>query len=122
MNELYGLLNHKDADKRLQVISLLMKKVDLGEIPGPTCGNDVNNHIHTSYSFSPYSPTMAIWMAYIAGLSTAGIIDHDTICGAKEFIKAGKIVGIGVTIGVECRVDFSQTPLNGKLLNNPDQD
>src|ERR1035437_1703923 len=122
MFQLIEQLNHKDVDKRLQALSSLMKKVLLGEIPRPIGGSDVNNHIHTSYSFSPYSPTMAIWMAYMAGLSTAGIIDHDSICGANEFIKAGKIVGMDVTIGVECRVDFSQTPLNGKLLNNPDQD
>ena len=27
-----------------------------------------------------------------------------------------------VTVGIECRVDMSKTPLNGKLINNPDQD
>lgn len=50
-----------------------------------------------------------------------GIVDHDTISGVREFIEAGKIVGISTTIGIECRVDFSKTPLNGKLINNQDQ-
>jgi hypothetical protein len=81
----------------------------------------VNNHIHTNYSFSPYSPSKAMWMAYKAGLTTAGIMDHDTISGANEFIQAGHIVGIETTIGIECRADFSKTRLHGKKLNNPDQ-
>ena len=49
-------------------------------------------------------------------------MDHDSISGAKEFIEAGKIVGLATTIGVECRADFSQTDLNGKRINNPDQE
>ena len=122
MNELIGQLNHKDVEKRLKALSSLMEMVEKGEISKPKQGIDVNNHIHTSYSFSPYSPSMAVWMAFMAGLVTAGIMDHDSICGAEEFIKAGSIVGMSVTIGVECRVDFSKTPLNGKTLNNPDQD
>ena len=33
--------------------------------PKPAQGTDVNNHIHTIYSFSPYSPTAAVWFARI---------------------------------------------------------
>lgn len=49
-------------------------------------------------------------------------MDHDSIGGAEEFIEAGKIVGLPTTIGMEMRVDFSQTPINGRRINNPDQD
>jgi hypothetical protein len=83
---------------------------------------DVNNHIHTFYSFSPYSPTEAVWKAYQAGLATAGIMDHDSVAGVCEFIEAGRIAGIATTVGVECRADFSNTLLAGKRINNPDQD
>ena len=85
------------------------------------CGEDINNHIHTTYSFSPYSPTRAIWEAFRAGLRSAGIMDHDSISGAREFIEAGTIAGIATTIGIECRADFSSTRLNGRRINNPDQ-
>ncbi len=115
-------LNHIDKDVRLKSLRQLMAKINNGELPRPETGNDVNNHIHTSYSFSPYSPTKAVWMAYQSGLATAGIMDHDSISGAEEFIQAGKIAGIATTIGVECRVDFSKTPLSGRRINNPDQD
>ncbi len=80
-----------------------------------------NNHIHTIYSFSPYSPTAAIYCARDEGLETAGIMDHDSIAGAVEFRKAGKIAGIGTTCGMECRASLDGTRMAGRKLNNPDQ-
>ena len=89
--------------------------------PKPAQGTDVNNHIHTIYSFSPYSPTAAVWFAYQAGLCTCGLMDHDSISGAKEFLEAADIVHMGATIGVECRVSMADSPFAGKRINNPDQ-
>ncbi len=120
-NKYLTRLNDEDIGVRLESLKKLVGMIEKGEIERPKGGKDVNNHIHTSYSFSPYSPAKSVWMAYNAGLMTAGIMDHDSIAGAREFIEAGKIAGIATTIGVECRVDFSGTPLNGKKLNNPDQ-
>ena len=119
--QLIDKLNHPDLTTRLDSLKALKVAIDAGELPSPQKGSDVNSHIHTFYSFSPYSPTKAVWMAYNAGLATAGIMDHDSIAGAREFTEAGKIIGLPTTIGVECRVDFSKTSLNGKKLNNPDQ-
>lgn len=119
------LLNGLDdsrADVRLKSLEGLMKKAEAGEDGKSRKGSDVNNHIHTTWSFSPYTPAKAIWMAYNAGLCTAGIMDHDSISGAEEFISAGRIAGVATTIGVECRVDFSGTALAGHTINNPDQD
>jgi len=81
----------------------------------------VNNHIHTTYSFSPYTPTAAVEQAIAAGLKTAGIMDHDSISGAREFIAAGEKLGIATTIGVECRVKVTGTRLEERYMNNPDQ-
>ena len=81
----------------------------------------INNHIHTTYSFSPYSPTAAVYAARMEGLCTAGIIDHDSISGAEEFLEAAKMIGIPVTIGMECRVSMDGTRLEGRRTNNPDQ-
>jgi len=120
--QLIETLNNSSESIRLDALSTLIEKIRTGELEKPITGNDVNNHIHTWYSFSPYSPTKAVWMAYSSGLTTAGIMDHDSVGGVSEFIKAGKIAGIATTTGVECRVDFSSTPLNGKKINNPDQD
>jgi hypothetical protein len=114
-------LNGSGREIRLDSLKHLMQAVKAGKIKEPVSGEDVNNHIHTTYSFSPYSPTKAVWMAYMSGLCTAGIMDHDSIGGAEEFIEAGRIAGMETTIGVECRADFSGTPLNGRRINNPDQ-
>ncbi|MBO7368722.1 MAG: hypothetical protein J6U25_00360, partial [Clostridia bacterium] len=48
----------------------------------------VNIQTHTIYSFSPYTPSMAAYMAYKFDLRVAGILDNYTIAGAKEFIEA----------------------------------
>ena len=81
----------------------------------------INNHIHTTYSFSPYSPTAAVYAARMEGLCTAGIIDHDSISGAEEFIEAAEVIGIPVTIGMEARISMDGTRLEGRRTNNPDQ-
>ena len=121
MEQLIMQLNDQAVDKRLDALRQLKAMIDKGEIEKPVIGNDVNNHIHTTYSFSPYSPTKAVWMAYNAGLKTAGIMDHDSLSGAREFIEAGKIIGMMTTIGVECRASVAETPLKGRRINNPDQ-
>ena len=81
----------------------------------------VNNHIHTIFSFSPYSPCMALYKALDAGLSTAGIMDHDSVGGAREFIRAGEIANMATTVGLEMRVSLAGTPYADMRVNNPDQ-
>ena len=95
-----------------------LKNVSLPEMPRT---HYINNHIHTCHSFSPYTPTDAVYTAYMSGLATAGIVDHDTTAGAREFLEAGRIIGLPVTVGAECRIDMSATKLSGRRLNNPDQ-
>ncbi len=91
-------------------------------IPAVEKTHYINNHIHTCHSFSPYSPTEAVYTAYMNGLATAGIVDHDTTAGSREFLEAGKAIGMPVTVGAECRIDMSRTKVGGKRLNNPDQE
>lgn len=111
--EALRLLNAPDRLENLRKL--------IAENEKPVQGNDVNNHIHTTYSFSPYSPTAAVWFAREAGLCTCGLMDHDSIAGAKEFLEAAEIAEMKVTIGMECRVRFTSTPFADKKINNPDQ-
>ena len=97
-----------------------LKKM-VAQEPKPVAGRDVNNHIHTTYSFSPYSPTAAVWFAREAGLCTCGLMDHDSIAGAEEFLAAADVAGMAATIGMECRASFAGTPFGDRKLNNPDQ-
>ena len=87
---------------------------------------EINNHIHTIYSFSPYTPAMAALCARNAGLSTAGSVDHDSIAAAGEMLEACAILGIGGCVGFELRVSFKNGAdgksgsFAGRKLNNPD--
>lgn len=114
-------LNHPQKEARLEALEALMTRLRAGAITAPDGGDDVNNHIHTFYSFSPYSPTAAVWRARMAGLSTAGIMDHDSVAGIWEFHQAGNIAGMAVTGGMECRVSLKGTALADRRINNPDQ-
>lgn len=110
-------LNAKTAQARLANLDILLS----GNPEHNECTEFVNNHIHTTYSFSPYSPTAAAYAAWQNGLATAGIMDHDSVSGAKEFLEAGKRIGISVTNGFECRCAMQGTPFSAIRLNNPDQ-
>ncbi len=51
-------------------------------------------------------------------LCTAGIIP--SISGAREFLAA-ELVGMPVTVRMECRVSMDSTAMQSKRTNNPDQ-
>ena len=114
-------LNSASKAQRLQALREIKLLIDQGVIPQPVRGVDVNNHIHSIYSFSPYSPTKAVFRSWESGLTTTGIMDHDSISGAEEFVEAGLILGMPTTVGAEMRVSFAGTPLEGRRMNNPDQ-
>ncbi len=115
MQKLIERLNAPTKEERLSALKELIEK----ETDKPVRrDNDANNHIHTIYSFSPYSPTKAAYMAYRSGLTSAGIMDHDSLSGAEEFKTACEMLGLGATCGVEVRVKFDRG--FGKI-NFPDQ-
>jgi len=115
--DILAQLNARTPDERLGNLRKAVRETDF--VPSDGCL--VNNHIHTTYSFSPYSPSAAVFAARFEGLCTCGIVDHDSMGGALEFIEAGKITGIPTTVGAECRVSMKGTPFEGRRTNNPDQ-
>ena len=110
-------LNAPTAQERLDNLAAVLLETTFP----PVVPEYINNHIHTTYSFSPYSPTAAVYAARMEGLCTAGIIDHDSISGAREFLEAARMMDLPVTIGMECRVSMDNTRLEGRRTNNPDQ-
>lgn len=107
--------------ERLAALKDLLNDYENGTLLKPAPTDYVNNHIHTFYSFSPYSPTSAAFTAWQSGLSTAGIMDHDSVAGCREFIEAGEILQLSTTVGFECRCSVANTPFAGLCVNNPDQ-
>jgi hypothetical protein len=109
-------------------IGALRRSLELGALQRPADApglGEVNNHIHTIYSFSPYSPAMAAVRAFEEGLEVAGSVDHDSIAAADEMSRACSLLGIGCVTGSEIRVTFTATSLSGfdfasRKINNPD--
>ncbi|MDR2071294.1 MAG: PHP domain-containing protein [Treponema sp.] len=99
-----------------------------GSNPAETPLREVNNHIHTVYSFSPYTPAMAALCSREAGLGAAGSVDHDSIAAAEEMIEACAVLGIGGCSGFEVRVSFKTGadgrpgPFADRKINNPDSE
>ncbi len=116
MQDLIEKLNASTKEERLSALKALLEKQTEKPVRRD---NDANNHIHTIYSFSPYSPTKAAYMAYMSGLTSAGIMDHDSLSGVEEFKEACAMLGLGSTCGVEARVKFDRG--FGKI-NHPDQE
>jgi len=115
--KILAALNADGTENRLANLSEAIKTADFPQQDE----RYINNHIHTCYSFSPYSPTAAVYAARAEGLVTAGIMDHDSIAGAEEFIRAGEIMNFPITVGMECRVRMVGTAFENRRTNNPDQ-
>ena len=80
-----------------------------------------NNHIHTCYSFSPYTPTAAALGARRAGLRVVGSVDHDSVGAAAEMSEATRLLKMGSVTGFEIRAFFDPGgPFATRKLNNPD--
>ena len=110
-------LNAKKVEDRLTAVRALGGDGKAGAVQT----EDVNNHVHSTYSFSPYSPTMIAVKAVEAGLRTVGIMDHDSVSGCAEFLEACKAVNIAGTAGFEMRVNMNETSMEGLKTNNPDE-
>lgn len=108
---------------RLDALRSLIAGADLGEFTAES-----NNHIHTIYSFSPYTPSMACLRGRQAGLQVVGSVDHDSIAAASEMREAASILGMGAVSGFECRAkihsladeESGNAPFADRKLNNPD--
>ena len=119
---------YKELVKQLSQGSLEDRKmalITIAELIDSNClsrvaNEEVNNHVHTTYSFSPYSPYGAAFAAWSDGLQAVGLMDHDSVSGADEMLEACRIFGIASTIGFEIRVNFSGTAVEGFRTNNPD--
>jgi len=118
MAQLSQALNAPAASDRLAALRDHVART--GKTAAPAGALEVNNHVHTFYSFSPYSPTAAAERAHSAGLLAVGVMDHDSLAGAPEMREAGRILGIATTCGFELRVNATGTRLEGRKINNPD--
>jgi len=90
-------------ERRLEALTEVARA--LGKPKGRS--GESNNHIHTCYSFSPYTPAGAALAARAAGLDVAGSVDHDSYAAAGEMRAACALLGIGAVTGFELRVSLA---------------
>ncbi|MDA3940363.1 MAG: PHP domain-containing protein [Spirochaetia bacterium] len=125
---MFELLEYKSIIDRLNTGDRAERNSALIQVAGLTerqkinrvANEEVNNHVHTSYSFSPYSPSGAAFAAWKDGLQAVGLMDHDSVSGAEEMLEACRVMGIASTIGFEIRVNFTGSSVEGLRTNNPD--
>lgn len=117
---LMQMLNDKNLLVRIDALELARSEIQEKNIKRKQDTVETNNHIHTKFSFSPYYPALAAFLAWKAGLQTVGSIDHDSFAAAREMKSAGNYLGIGTTVGFELRVDFSSLGFGDRTINNPD--
>jgi len=110
-------INSKSVEERLAAVRAVGEDCKAGVVQT----DEVNNHVHSIYSFSPYSPSMIAVKAAEAGLQTVGIMDHDSVSGCAEFLEACKAVNMASTAGFEMRVNMNGTSMEGRKTNNPDE-
>ena len=79
--ELERIINDARNETGLRLEALAQLAEMMGQ-PAARSGES-NNHIHTCYSFSPYTPSGAALAARNAGLDVAGSVDHDS-CGRER--------------------------------------
>ena len=123
MDDYLPQINNPASDKleRLSALGAYAGKMKIAP-----ASIETNNHIHTIYSFSPYSPSMAALLAKEASLAAAGSVDHDSIAGAEEMLEACKILGIAGCVGFEVRVSFKidsygkKSPFADRKINSAD--
>jgi hypothetical protein len=109
-------------EERLEALAAVAAR-----LPPATASRGVtNNHIHTFYSFSPYSPAMAALLSREAGLEVAGSVDHDSIAASREMVGACALLGLGSVTGCELRAGLgrlsggSRAAFASRKINNPD--
>lgn len=116
-------MNHPTNDPSLSAEERLAALRGVVGETFPAWVPESNNHIHTCFSFSPYTPTGAALAARRAGLRVVGSVDHDSIAAAAEMTTACRTLGMGSVTGFEIRAFFDDTPdgpFSGRKLNNPD--
>lgn len=121
MVENFHKLGDPDKFVRLRALKVLAEALNRGEIKREDPKGGVCQRIYTTYSFSPYTPSKAAFMAYMAGAETVGIADRDSVSGAKEFLAACAMLCLDATFGAECLVKTDGTALDGLNLNCPEQ-
>jgi len=74
--------------------------------------NNIDLHIHSTYSDGITSPVGLVELAHKGGLRAIALTDHDTTAGVTEAMAHGRALGVEVISGVEVSADHGGHPLH----------
>jgi hypothetical protein len=117
--QLVKQLDSFDAQERRAALEELAQLARDGDVPLKPRRGEVNLHCHTFFSYNAYgySPSRFAWEAFLAGLEVAGVVDFDCLDATREFIEAGRLLGLKTTAGFESRVFIREYA--DKVINSP---
>ncbi|WP_430813776.1 hypothetical protein [Carboxylicivirga sp. RSCT41] len=101
INQLEQNLNSFDANERMDALIQLQTLVEINK----NGLQNVNMHFHSfnSYNAEFWSPERIAWEARKNSLYASGIIDFDVLLGLEDFLKAGELLGLRTSVGIETR-------------------
>ena len=118
------------------VIRSLLRRYHLLEMPEAWNQQAFDHHVHDANTKGRKSPTHLVMDAWLKGLRFITVVYYNTVDpeAASELLRAARIMGITVRIGIEFRatfhdklIEFTWSPLNVhssrafiKLLQRPD--
>ena len=115
-------LNSQSATERLANLTVLkqIEKDDKFFIP-KLREFDIKIALKTEFSSMPFKPSYIAYKLHEAGCVIAGIMDNDSLGGAKEFYEACKILDMKCLLGVEVKTYISRYKKRNIRINNINQ-
>lgn len=119
LDRLETKLDSFDAVTRHEALGALWSLAQQDETGLPPCGDKLNLHSHTFFSYNAYgySPSKFAWLARKRGLYAAGIVDFDVLDGLEEFLEAGRLLGLKTCVSLESRVFVPE--FSTRVINSP---
>ncbi len=119
VEQLTAELDSFDPGERRAALERLVEMARSEQVAVAEPTGAVNLHCHTFFSFNAYgySPSRFAWEAYRRGLEAGGVVDFDCLDATREFLAAGRLLGLKTTAGIETRVFISEYA--DRVTNSP---
>jgi hypothetical protein len=103
---------HQALSGRAYVVRTMLDQLGLAEVPeaAGSRADGWDDHVYDNAGPGRKTPAQLVLDAYIKGLSRLTIVYEDVLetAALQEAVEAGRLMGIRITIGIECLVQTRQ--------------
>lgn len=112
---------HRAVEGSPRIVRALLRRYHLLEMPEAWNQHAFDHHVHDANTKGRKSPTHLVMDAWIKGIRFLTVVYYNTVDpeAARELLRAARIMGITVRIGIEFRaafkdklIEFTWSPLN----------